>query len=66
MLGVLATLTLNGCSHKTWYGIGQSHERQQCLEEQVESIQECLNTLGKSYEEYKKERKAIMNHSKSQ
>lgn len=62
MLGVLATLTLMGCSHKTWYGIGQNHDQQKCLEQRVEPIQECLNAPRKSYEEYKKDREAILKH----
>jgi hypothetical protein len=59
---VLLTI-LTGCSNKDLYQAGQDYQKSECINKARTDVEhnECLKSEGKSYREYEKERKAIIN-----
>lgn len=58
---VLAIL-LTACSSKDLYQVGQDYQKSKCMREAQTSQQhsECINAKRKTFEEYQKERKAVV------
>lgn len=57
------SVLLTACSNKELYHAGQGHQKSKCINEAqtAEQHNKCLNEQGKSYEEYEKERQAVLN-----
>ncbi len=56
------TLLLFGCSHSDLYEMGQDYQRDKCREDAITAEQHiaCENVYEKTYKQYKKERKAVL------
>lgn len=56
-------MLLSACSNKDLYQAGQGYQKSKCINQAQTSEQhnECLNEKGDSYEEYEKERQAVVN-----
>jgi len=61
-VGLLSTIS--ACSNQALYDIGQNHERQKCLNERGEAYEKCMRAPQKTYDEYEKERDAILKQDK--
>ena len=48
---------LSACNSGTLYRTGQEYQRQQCRDGPPSRFEECMASVGKSYEEYEQERK---------
>ncbi|XQW85759.1 hypothetical protein ACOYR1_03205 [Thalassotalea piscium] len=61
---ILFSCLLTACSNKDLYQAGQDYQKSECINNaQNESQQsDCLKADTKPYQEYKKERKAIVNN----
>ena len=55
-------LVLSACSNKALYQVGQDYKKGDCIEKAASPQQhnDCLNAEKKSFEEYEKERKALI------
>ena len=62
ILFVLFAVILTACSSKDLYEVGQDHQKDKCLDEAIsgKEYNDCLNTPQKPFEEYEKERKAVL------
>ncbi|MGV2871064.1 hypothetical protein [Colwellia sp. E150_009] len=60
-LGIL----LAGCSNKDLYQAGQGYQKSKCINQAqtAEQHNECLNEKRESYEDYEKERQAVVKKS---
>jgi hypothetical protein len=65
-LGIILSLltTLIACSNKGLYQAGQDYKKNECINsaQTAEEHLRCNNIESKSYEQYEKERKAIVNN----
>jgi hypothetical protein len=61
---ILALTFLVGCTNKNLYEYGQGYQKGECKREAqtADEYNKCSNTERKSYEEYEKERKAVINN----
>lgn len=59
---LLLSILLTACSNKELYQAGQGHQKSKCINEAqtAEQHNKCLNEQGKSYEEYERERQAVL------
>lgn len=57
------SILLTACSNKELYQAGQDHQKSKCINEAqtAEQHNDCLNQKRESYEEYEKERQAVLN-----
>ena len=56
------SIILAGCSNKQLYRAGQNYQKSKCVEATSgQQYNDCLNMHEKTYEEYNKERKSIIN-----
>lgn len=60
VLIVLIVLGLTGCSNKAMYDNIQLHQRNECREEPPAAYFECIERTNKSYEDYQRERKELL------
>ncbi|MGV6859379.1 MAG: hypothetical protein ACWA5X_10425 [bacterium] len=63
-LMVLLILGIAGCSNKYMYDKFRMDERNKCVKEPPTTYVECVERTGKSYEEYERERKAVLERDK--
>lgn len=63
IISLLPAILLTACSSKDLYQVGQDYQKSECINkaQTAEQHSECTNTKGKTYEEYEKERKAVVN-----
>lgn len=63
IVSLLFASTLTACSNKDLYHVGQDYKKSDCINkaQTAEQHAKCTEVKGKSYEEYEKERKAIVN-----
>jgi len=61
---ILALMLLAGCTNKSLYKFGQGYQKGECMKEAqtADEHNKCTNPERKSYEEYEKERKAVINN----
>jgi hypothetical protein len=60
ILIVLAVLGAVGCSSRAVYDNMRIHQRNECLKEPPPAYFECIERANKSYEEYQRERKELL------
>lgn len=62
LVTVISLLLLTACSSKDLYQTGQDYQKSKCIKEAVTDIQysECLKQSRKSYEDYQRERKEVV------
>lgn len=60
LLITILALTTIGCSNKAVYENIQSDQRNQCLKEPPPTYEQCLERTQKSYEQYERERKELL------
>jgi len=63
-LMVLAMISVAGCSNKAIYDNLRLDQRNQCVKEPPSTYFECIERTNKSYEEYERERKEILEMQK--
>lgn len=63
IFSLLLLAILTACSNKDLYQVGQDYQRSECINQaqSAEQHAECNGVKSKSYEEYEKERKDIIN-----
>ncbi|WP_065204373.1 hypothetical protein [Shewanella woodyi] len=61
-LPLALTVAITGCTNKELYQFGQDQQESQCISEAVSEsqINDCKSANKPSYEEYKKEREAVV------
>ncbi len=59
---IFFSFILAGCSNRQLYQAGQDYQKSKCVEKAASAQQhnDCLNTDRKTYKEYERERKDIM------
>jgi hypothetical protein len=59
----LLFITFSGCTNKELYESTQpKHNENECRQRPPHEYEKCIKQKGKSYEEYEKERKEVINH----
>ena len=63
IISFVAVIILAACSNKDLYQIGQDYQKSDCINkaQTAEQHTECTKIKVKSYEEYEKDRKTIIN-----
>jgi hypothetical protein len=64
LLGCLLT-TAFGCTSRQWYDGLQQGQRNECLKRPVPQQAECLDAVNLPYDEYRRERKAVLESKSS-
>ena len=64
LLMILVIFSVAGCSHQMMYDNLQKDKRNNCIEDVPTSYAECLERTNKSYDEYERERKKILEKQK--
>jgi hypothetical protein len=64
VLVIVGATLLSACSNRALYETAQNNRRNACLKELPAQAQKCLETVSKSYEEYERERQALLKASK--
>lgn len=59
-LMVLVMFSVAGCSNKVIYDNLRLDQRNKCVKEPSSTYSECIERTNKSYEEYERERKEIL------
>lgn len=64
IFSLLFAITLTACSSKDLYQVGQDYQESECINNAQTSEQhaECTKVKSQTYEEYEKERKAVVNN----
>ncbi len=65
VLKVCILLGLTGCSNKAVYDNIRLYEKNECLKAPPPTQLECMDKASKSYEEYERERKALLEEDES-
>ena len=62
IVSLLFAIILTACSSKDLYQLGQDYQKSECINnaQTAEQHTECTKVNGKTYEEYEKERKAVV------
>lgn len=55
-----AVLVTTGCSHKMMYNGLRANQQNECLKEPPTLYSECIEPIQKTYEEYERERKELL------
>lgn len=63
IVSLLFATTITACSSKELYQVGQGYQKSDCINkaQTAEQHAKCTKANDKSYEEYEKERKAVVN-----
>jgi hypothetical protein len=61
---LVATTLISACSNRALYETAQHNRRTACLKEPPPQAEKCLETVSKPYEEYERERQALLNAAK--
>ena len=56
----LLAITLTACTKQAWYQGAQSAKEAHCLKEPVSEYEDCMQQSSETYEEYKKNREALI------
>ncbi|MFE8072575.1 hypothetical protein QQM79_16060 [Marinobacteraceae bacterium S3BR75-40.1] len=59
-LMIFFLFALGGCSNKAIYDNMQHHNRQACNEVPPSQYEDCVERANKSYDEYQRERRAVV------
>lgn len=57
---ILAASVLAACSNRAMYDDMRRHQQTDCLKEPPSRYDECIDRADKSYEEYERERKEVL------
>jgi len=60
LLMILVVLCMSGCSNKAIYDETRRQGRYECLKEPPSAYSECIERTNKTYEEYKRQRKELL------
>lgn len=60
LLIILGICVATGCSNKAVYDNLRLHQRNECIKEPLPTYSECIERTNKSYEEYERERKEVL------
>lgn len=60
LLMMLVVFGISGCSKKAIYDETRRHERYECLKEPPSAYSECLERTNKTYDEYERQRKELL------
>lgn len=60
LLIIMVMLSTTGCSNKAIYDNIRINQRNECLKEPPPTYSECIEGTNKSYEEYERERKELL------
>ncbi len=64
LIVVLVTIAA-GCSHRAVYDNVRIHQRNECANKPPSTYFECIERANKSYEEYERERKEVLEKPES-
>jgi hypothetical protein len=57
---LMVLLAVTGCSNRAVYENIRIHQRNECLKELPSRYEECIEPPNKSFEEYQRERKEVL------
>ncbi|NNJ73283.1 MAG: hypothetical protein HKP09_08880 [Enterobacterales bacterium] len=61
---IVLLFAIAGCSNKAMYDNLLINQRQACLKERPGLFEECMNKAHKTYEEYERERKELLEETR--
>ncbi|NCP63782.1 MAG: hypothetical protein GW836_03870 [Paraglaciecola sp.] len=62
---VLASTLISACSNRALYETAQHNRRTACLKQPPPQAEKCLESVSKPYEEYERERQALLKEAKN-
>lgn len=57
---ILLAITLGACSKQAWYQGAQSAKEAHCMKEPVSEYEDCMQQSSENYDEYNKNREALI------
>ena len=57
---ILLAITLTACTKQAWYQGAQSAKEAHCMKEPVSEYDDCIQQSSENYEEYNKNREALI------
>jgi len=62
---ILLVITLSACTKQAWYQGAQSSQTAHCMKEPVSEYDDCIQQSAESYDEYNKNREALIEENTS-